>query len=148
MGMLQLSEYLLLKLLNAKGEVINTLENLPFDVYDVEISSNGKFLFYSLGEYIEDAINPEESGARIIDLRNNSIFYEIEAYRIRGLFKHEDQITINAVQTERNFLYMLNELTSDLYKINEDKVSLSIGHLKYLTTSGDTLSVQDFTRIK
>lgn len=136
------------KIIDKSGEVVQTLDNLPLDIYSMELSSDGRFFFYAYGEPIEHAEDFPQSGFRIIDLNDQSIFYEKEVYRIKGFFQNPDEININSVEKEGNLLYSFDEISHHLFKLDKATIGPHIGHQLYIGINGDTLNVSNIDFIK
>lgn len=137
-----------IKIIDKTGNVIHTLSDLPHDIYIVEISSNGRFLVYGYGEPIEHAANFPKSGFRIIDLKDNSIFYEKEVYRIKGFFQNENEINITTDEQDGYILYSFGEETNHLYKMNKANIVRLLGNHRFINIASDTISVDDLTFVK
>ncbi|MEO9474568.1 MAG: hypothetical protein ABJG41_03515 [Cyclobacteriaceae bacterium] len=136
------------KVVDKKGKEIKSLDNLPYDIYSMELSSDGRFLFCAYGEPIEHAEEFPKSGFKIIDLQDNSVFYDKEVYRIKGFFPHDDEMVVVSAGSEGTILFSFDELSQRLYKIENSKVSVQIGHQLFLNAKGDTVSVSNLTLVK
>lgn len=136
------------KVMDNKGKEIKSLDNLPYDIYSMELSSNGRFLFCAYGEPIEHAEEFPISGFKIIDLRDNSVFYDKEIYRISGFFPRKDEMAVVSDSNEGTMVYSFDELSQRLYKIEKSKVSVQIGHQLFLNAKGDTVSISNLTLVK
>lgn len=136
------------KVLDSKGDVSHEIEDLPFDIYSIEISHNGRFLFYGFGEYIEDSEEVEEYGFRIIDLKTNTVYYESLNTTVMGFFKHPNEISFRTSEESGRYVYLFNELSSILYKVDDHKVAMYLGFMSNLSVDGDTLTVSDYQLVK
>ena len=136
------------KVLNKNGAVIKNLE-FPYDIYDIQLTSDGKYIVYSWGERLESSSDDQRSGFKIVSTNSGAIWFEQEAYRVKAIASDEGYcVRLKVIEESGRFLYLFDQKTKKLYQSPEPQIALYIDHMKYLTINSDTLGVQDLTIIK
>ncbi|MEP4534994.1 MAG: hypothetical protein ABJ004_18005 [Cyclobacteriaceae bacterium] len=136
------------KVLNKNGVVIKTLE-FPYDIYEIQLTSDGKYLIYSWGERLESSSDDQKSGFKIVSTNTGAIWYEREAYRVKAIASDEGYcVRLKVIEESGRFLYLFDQKSKKLYQYPEPQIALYIDHMKYLTINSDTLGVQDLTIVK
>lgn len=131
------------------GNVTNSIENIPLDAYEPVVTSNGKYLFYFYGERMAHSGGGIQSGFRIIDLEDESLFFEQTNVIARGTGFAHGTLLIIFYSAEGKRKIILDESDGSMYKLTHDSHTRYTGYLKFQDSrTGEVFNKEDLIKLK